>query len=91
MKMQSSIESIIMHKSEQNRFLNDRMHATLKCVNVVSSLKRAVVYRDYINLTQTYYHDIKLEMFQHHSKFHPDQLKSVLEKETQRFCFAFTL
>ena len=62
---------------------------TLKFVDTLR--KTAVISLDSITLTKSYYHDVQVELLQHHIKFHPDELKSVQENEAQRFWIALTL
>ena len=44
-----------------------------------------------LNLAQEQYQDVQTELIQHHSKFHPDLLKSVWENEAYWICFALVL
>ena len=47
--------------------------------------KTAAISFVYLNVTQKKYQNIQLDLLQLHTKFHPDQLKSVQENEAKRF------
>ena len=61
----------------------------LKFFDTVS--KTAVISLVSLTLTWNQYPNVQLELFLHHTKFHPDQFKRVQEKETNTICFELTL
>ena len=59
------------------------MHGNVNFVDAVS--KTAVISLVSINLTQKQSQDVQAELFHHHIKFHPDQMKSVQKNQANRF------
>ena len=87
--MQSTIVSIIIPSLNQIHSQTFKGMPTSKFFDAVS--ENGSYLPCFNNTYSSLFTNVQLELIHHHIKFHPDQIESVGENETNRFCFVLTL